>query len=161
METSYTGIYPYMRAEDEFSGCLAGNLRAAARAVSRLYDDALRESGLRITQLAVLAQVRRSEPVTASELASAMSAERSATARDLKLLEGGGLVGAGPRTTDLRAREYSLTDLGRSRLREAAPAWGRAQAQARDYIGAEAVDDLVGLTIGIVERLPTRPEATS
>jgi len=148
-------------SEDDFVGCLAGNLRAAARTVSRLYDDALHESGLRITQLAVLAQVRRSEPVTASELAAAMSAERSGTARDLKLLEAGGLVRARPRTTDRRAREYSLTDLGRSRLRKAAPAWRLAQAQAREYIGAEAVDDLVALTIGVVERLPTRTDAAS
>jgi DNA-binding MarR family transcriptional regulator len=161
MSESYTGIYPYMTVDDEFVGCLAGNLRAAARTVSRLYDDALRKSGLRITQLAVLAQVRRSEPVTASELASAMSAERSATARDLKLLEGEGLVRARPRTTDRRAREYSLTDRGRSRLHEAAPAWRLAQAQARDYIGAEAVDDLVALTAGVVQRLPTRPDAAS
>ena len=148
-------------SEDDFVGCLAGNLRAAARTVSRLYDDALHNSGLRITQLAVLAQVRRSEPVTASELAAAMSAERSGTARDLKLLEAGGLVRARPRTTDRRAREYSLTDLGRSRLRDAVPAWRLAQAQARDYIGGEAVDDLVALVIGVVERLPTRTDAAS
>jgi DNA-binding MarR family transcriptional regulator len=150
-----------MTPEDEFVGCLAGNLRAAARTVSRLYDDALHKSGLRITQLAVLAQVRRSEPVTASELASAMSADRSAIARDLKLLEGGGLVWERSRTTDRRAHEYRLTDLGRSRLRQAAPAWRLAQAQARDHIGAEAVDDLVALTIGVVERLPTHPDAAS
>jgi DNA-binding MarR family transcriptional regulator len=145
----------------DFVACLAGNLRAATRTVSRFYDSALQKSGLRITQLAVLAQVDHSEPVTASELASAMSAERSATARDLKLLEGGGLVWARSRTTDRRAREYSLTDLGRSRLREAAPAWRLAQTQARDYIGAEAVDGLVALTIGVVERLPTRSDAAS
>jgi DNA-binding MarR family transcriptional regulator len=148
-------------SEDDFVGCLAGNLRAAARTVSRLYDDALHNSGLRITQLAVLAQVRRSEPVTASELAAAMSAERSGTARDLKLLEGGGLVRARPRTTDRRAREYSLTDLGRSRLAQAGPAWRLAQAQAREYIGANAVDDLVALTVGVVERVPTRTDAAS
>jgi DNA-binding MarR family transcriptional regulator len=150
-----------MTAEDEFAGCLAGNLRAASRTITRFYDDALRKSGLRITQLAVLAQVRRSEPVTASELASAMSAERSATARDLRLLEGGRLVWATPRTTDRRAREYRLTDLGRSRLLEAAPIWRLAQAQARDCIGAEAVDALVALTISVVEHLPTRPGAAS
>jgi DNA-binding MarR family transcriptional regulator len=150
-----------MAGGDDFVGCLAGNLRAATRTVSRFYDSALQKSGLRITQLAVLAQVDHSEPVTASELALAMSAERSATARDLKLLEGGGLVRARPRTTDRRAREYSLTVLGRSRLREAAPAWRLAQAQARDYIGAEAVDDLVALTIGVVERLPTRSDVAS
>jgi DNA-binding MarR family transcriptional regulator len=150
-----------MTSDEEFAGCLAGNLRAAARTVSRLYDDALRDSGLRITQLAVLAEIRRSEPVTASELASAMSAERSATARDLKLLEGGGLVQARPRMTDRRAREYSITDLGRSRLRQAAPAWRLAQAQARDYIGAEAADDLIALAVGVVERLPTRRDAVS
>jgi DNA-binding MarR family transcriptional regulator len=150
-----------MAGADDFVGCLAGNLRAATRTVSRFYDSALQKSGLRITQLAVLAQVRRSEPVTASELASAMSAERSATARDLKLLEGGGLVWARSRTTDRRAREYSLTDLGRSRLREAAPAWRLAQAQARDHIGPDAVDDLVALTIAVVERLPTRSDVAS
>jgi DNA-binding MarR family transcriptional regulator len=159
MAESNTGIYPYMAIEDDFVGCLAGNLRAAARTVSRFYDEALQKSGLRITQLAVLAQVRRSEPVTASELASAMSAERSGTARDLKRLESGGLVRGRPRTTDRRAREYSLTDLGRSRLLRAVPAWRLAQAQARDYIGADAVDDLVTLTIGVVERVPNRPDA--
>jgi DNA-binding MarR family transcriptional regulator len=147
-----------MTAVEDFMGCLAGNLRAAARTVSRFYDDALQKSGLRITQLAVLAQVRRREPVTASELASAMSAERSAAARDLRLLETRGLVRARPRITDRRAREYSLTDLGRSRLGDAAPAWRLAQTQARDYIGAEAVDDLVALAIGVVERLPSRPD---
>jgi DNA-binding MarR family transcriptional regulator len=150
-----------MSGDDEFLGCLAGNLRAATRTISRLYDDALRRSGLRITQLAVLAQVRRSEPVTASELALLMSAERSATARDLKLLEGEDLVRSRARTTDRRAREYSLTSLGRSRLGEAAPAWRLAQAEARDYIGAAAVDDLIALAIGVVQRLPTRPDAAS
>ena len=36
-----------MTAEDEFAGCLAGNLRAASRTVSRFYDDALRKEWTR------------------------------------------------------------------------------------------------------------------
>ena len=33
--------------------------------------------------------------------------------------------------------------------------------QARDYIGAKAFGDLVALTIEVVERLPTGPDAAS
>ena len=38
----------------DFVGCLAGNLRAAARVVTRAYDAALRPHGVRITQIAIL-----------------------------------------------------------------------------------------------------------
>ena len=55
---------------EDFAGCLAGNLRAASRLATRRYDAELRESGLRITQVAILAQVRRHDVLSISELAS-------------------------------------------------------------------------------------------
>ena len=54
----------------DFAGCLAGNLRAAARVVTRAYDAALRPHGVRITQVAILTTVRRLQPVTTTRLAA-------------------------------------------------------------------------------------------
>src|SRR5438477_10738114 len=45
------GIYPHM-LQDDYASCLAGNLRAAARMITREYDTALRPHDLRITQVA-------------------------------------------------------------------------------------------------------------
>lgn len=139
--------------DEEFRGCLAGNLRGATRVVTRMYDDALRASGLRITQVAILAQVRRTQPVTITDLAASLSAERSAVARDLNVLERDGLIRSAERVSDHRVRAVCLTELGVQRLRECAPAWRGAQARARAQLGAGAVDDLIALADRVVRGL--------
>lgn len=141
------------QSDEDFRGCLAGNLRAATRVVTRLYDDALRASGLRITQVAILAQVRRGQPMAVTELATNLSAERSAVARDVRVLEREGLVRTVQRASDLRVREVCLTESGAQRLREAAPAWQAAQAHARTHLGAASVDALTALAGEVVREL--------
>ena len=41
-------------AEEEGRACACGNLRKAARAVTKLFDEALRPAGLRATQFGIL-----------------------------------------------------------------------------------------------------------
>jgi hypothetical protein len=43
------------------SSCVCVNLRRAARAVSQIYDEALAESGIKITQFSLLRAVERNE----------------------------------------------------------------------------------------------------
>jgi hypothetical protein len=62
--------------DEDFVGCLAGNLRAAARVATRRYDARLAGVGLRIGQVALLAQVRRHGPLSASRLADLLAIER-------------------------------------------------------------------------------------
>jgi DNA-binding MarR family transcriptional regulator len=140
-------------APSDFVGCLAGNLRAAARAVTRLYDVALRESGVRITQVAILSQVRKLQPVTVTTLASELSSERSAVARDIAILERAGLVVSDVKAQDRRAREVRLTPAGEQKLRECAPAWHAAQAAMIDAFGDSRVRQLVKLSNQLVTTL--------
>ena len=138
---------------DDFVGCVAGKLRAAARSVTRVYDAALRDTGLRITQITVLAQIQRVQPLTITELAAGLSSERSAVARDVAILQRAGLVSAVVKADDLRARDIRLTTEGRRRLATSAPAWRAAQEAMRTALGPARVDELVTLASELVKAL--------
>jgi DNA-binding transcriptional ArsR family regulator len=74
------------------SRCSCTALRKASRRISQLYDAALAPSGLKTTQRAILAQIRRSEPTTVGNLAEALVMDAGALAHTLKPLERGRLV---------------------------------------------------------------------
>ena len=138
---------------EDFAGCLAGNLRAASRLATRRYDAELRESGLRITQVAILAQVRRHDVLSISELAAELSSERSVIARDVAVLERDGLLSVAIDPKDRRVRNVALTKVGRARLRSVGPAWRRAQQQMREALGPTLADDLLGISRAVVAAL--------
>lgn len=119
---------------EDFYGCLAGNVRAASRALTRLYDNRLSTVGLRVTQLAVLSQISNLQPVSVAELARHLGSERSGVTRDLRVLEREGLVeiSAG---ADGRSRAVRLTDAAQLRLGEAAEPWRAAQAEVEELLG--------------------------
>jgi DNA-binding MarR family transcriptional regulator len=142
-----------MAGAEEYVGCVAGNLRAAARVVSREYDAALRPHGVRITQVAILAQLERLQPVTVTGLADALAGDRSAVSRDLAILERAGLVRRGVKADDQRARQLSLTRAGRRKLKQCAPAWRAAQASMQRRLGDAKVAELVGLSGRVVREL--------
>lgn len=144
-------------SNDDYAGCLAGALRAATRAVTRSYDELLRPHGVRITQVATLAELRRLEPVSITGLAAALGSERSGVARDVALLEAAGLVRAGVTDQDRRVKELSLTPAGVAKLEQCAPAWREAQAAMRSRLGDEEVRQLVGAALLVVDRLSDEP----
>jgi DNA-binding MarR family transcriptional regulator len=113
---------------DVATGCACRQLRRAARAVTQLYDDTLRPSGLRITQFTLLVAVALGEPVPITRLADALDLDRTTLARDLKPLTGRGLleITAG---TDRRTRVVRLTRQGREAITRAYPLWQQAQAR--------------------------------
>ncbi len=110
------------------AGCACRNVRRTARAVTQLYDETLRPSGLRITQFTLLVAVAVSEPVPITRLADALALDRTTLARDLKPLTERGLaeVAAGD---DRRTRVVRLTGQGRDAIGRAYPLWQRAQAR--------------------------------
>jgi DNA-binding MarR family transcriptional regulator len=118
------------------AGCACRNLRRTARAVTQLYDDILRPSGLRITQFTLLVAVALSEPVPITRLADALDLDRTTLARDLKPLTEHGLVqiAAGE---DRRMRVVRLTSQGRQAVGRAYPLWQQAQAQIVEGSGPD------------------------
>ena len=67
----------------------------AARAVTRLYDEKLRDSGLRATQVSVLVAIAVDEVMSIAALAKFMGMDRSTLTRNLRPLERDGLVKLG------------------------------------------------------------------
>src|SRR5215475_10485491 len=98
------------------SRCHCTVLRKASRRISQLYDAALAPSGLKTTQRAILAQIRRSEPTTVGSLAEALVMDAGALAHTLKPLQRDGLVSTDVDREDRRNRVVRLTPAGRIRL---------------------------------------------
>ena len=65
------------------SPCVCNTLRMATRAVTQLYDDVLRPSGLRVTQFSILAAIARLGEAGVSQLADALAIEQTTMTRSL------------------------------------------------------------------------------
>jgi DNA-binding MarR family transcriptional regulator len=122
--------------------CTCFNLRKAARAVTQMYDEFLRPSGLRATQFSLLMLIRGMGPVRITELAEHAVMDRTTLKRNVELLEREGLVRIRP-GSDARVREVSLTAAAEERLAEALPLWQRAQAHVTRELGQGRADRLL------------------
>jgi DNA-binding MarR family transcriptional regulator len=110
------------------ANCACKNLRRSARAVTQLYDDTLRPSGLRITQFTLLVAVALREPVQVTQLADTLTLDRTTLARDLGPLTERDLVEV-TAGEDRRTRVVRLTRQGREAIARAYPLWRQAQAR--------------------------------
>src|ERR1700720_1966490 len=72
--------------------CASFNFRRTARAVTRLYDMALQESGIRSTQFAILVGIAKNQPVCIGALADVLIIDSTTLTRSLRLLQKEGLV---------------------------------------------------------------------
>ncbi|WP_411392245.1 MarR family winged helix-turn-helix transcriptional regulator [Pseudomonas sp. MPB23] len=127
------------------SQCLCTNLRRAARGVSRHYDGALDGFGINVAQYSLLCNLQRLDQPSISSLAEAMGLDRSTLGRNLRVLEGEGLVQL-VEGDDLRNRLVVLTTTaGEERLAAALPAWEAAQQKLIDRLGAEKRETLLAL----------------
>jgi len=130
--------------------CNAAAVRQASRRVTQLYDDALRPSGLRITQYSVLVAIdRREQPPTLAELAKAMVIDRSALGHNLRPLERDGLVALLEGLEDRRERRIVLTWQGKAKLREARALWQIAQDRFHEVLGPEEARALRAVLSGL------------
>ena len=114
--------------------CLCHNARMASRVVSRAYDEALRPTGLRATQIAVLAAVGARGAHSIKSLADSLEMERTTLTRNLRPLEEQGLVSIAPEGRH-RSRTLTLTSAGKAALLGAFPLWENAQQSSMRQLG--------------------------
>src|SRR5207245_9368125 len=72
---------------ERLSPCVCSTLRMVSRAVTRLYDDILRPSGLRVTQFSILATIARSGEANLRQLEAALAIDQATLTRSLSLLQ--------------------------------------------------------------------------
>lgn len=122
--------------------CACFNLHKATRAITQLYNEVLRPTGLRISQFALLVATRRLEPITVRRLAQAVVMDRTTVTRDLKPLEKQGLIRIEV-GEDRRERQVTLTTRGHQALAGAFPLWEQAQARVAQGLGQERLQRLL------------------
>lgn len=147
--------------------CICTALRQAAAQSTARYDAALAPAGIKVTmfrllrRLETLGQGDPAPEVTISDLAAAMSLDRSTLGRNLKVLERQDLI-AMRGGTDGRARVVALTEGGRRAVRTALPLWRAAQADIAETLGPDTqalLDRLASLSPDDADAHETAPQA--
>jgi DNA-binding MarR family transcriptional regulator len=122
------------------SRCVCNTLRMVTRAVTQLYDDTLRPSGLRVTQFSILAVIVRKDEANLKQLEDALAIDQTTLTRSLNLLERDGLIERASHP-DRRIKAMRLTAKGRRALEIARPLWAQAQQKVLREIGTKAWAD--------------------
>jgi len=123
--------------------CACASLRRAARAVTQLYDEALRDSGLRVTQFTLLYVLDHNGEMTQGELGEILAIDSTTLTRTLGPLSKLGLLRA-RQGEDRRERIWAITPKGKARLTSLTPAWVAVQARLRDQLSDVPWDRLLG-----------------
>jgi len=116
--------------------CGSLNFRRTARAITRLYDMALQESGIRSTQFGLLIGIAKTQPVAMGTLADTLVVDRTTLTRSLRLLQQDGLITISKRST-MRQRFLKLTPAGEKALERSLPLWRAAHAQFLEMVGSD------------------------
>ncbi len=126
-------IYP----QTDGTRCNSTAIRQAARHMTRFYDAAMADVGLRGTQYTTLLYLSRQGAMTIGALAEALVMDRTTVGHLVKPLERDGLVCIMPDPDDRRSRQVSLTDAGVQRVRDGFAAWEKAQTIFETRFGAD------------------------
>ena len=124
--------------------CMGTRVRKAARVVANHYDRHLKSAGLKGTQFTLLNTIFMNPAATIGQLADILGMDRTTLNRNLKPLEGKGLIRSGS-GKDPRTRTLQLTKEGTKLLQSALPLWLDAQSGVMEVLDTRIkrlMDDL-------------------
>ncbi|HMO29918.1 MarR family transcriptional regulator [Enterovirga sp.] len=119
--------------------CTCTTLRRLARLATLAYDETLKPTGLRVTQLAILRTLRQLGPLSVTRLAAEAGLDRSTMGRNLDPLERMGLVRIEIGKSDQRERLAQLTPDGDEAVAAALPYWDAAQSEIARRISPSTI----------------------
>ena len=114
--------------------CMCASFRRASRALTQLYDQALRPVGLRATQFTILQALSLAGEVSQGGLAQILAMDSTTLTRTLRIMGREGWI-AERRGADRRERLLRLANAGRHQFHRALPSWEKAQAQLGRQLG--------------------------
>ena len=122
--------------------CLCHHARRAARAVTRVFDEALQPFGLKAGQFSILAAIAARDPTSAGEIAGLLAMDRTTLSRNLKPLKKSGYVAADG-GSGRRPDRLVLTHEGAALLTRATAGWRAAQSQLSERLGSSQASILL------------------
>ena len=146
-----------------YTDCYCTQFRRSARALTVIYDAALRTEGIRITQLSLLRALNRLGAATLQELAKEVVLNKTTISRNVKLLDTAGWVEF-ESTGDLRKKLVKLSSDGKEKLAKANLSWQKAQSKVLESaleIFSVSSGDPLNDTLEKLQQLSTTAQANS
>jgi DNA-binding MarR family transcriptional regulator len=125
--------------------CMCASFRRASRALTQLYDQALRPTGLRATQFTLLQALDLAGEVTQGQLGEILAMDSTTLTRTLAIMNRRGWI-AGRPGRDRRERRLRLAASGQHQLKRGLEQWEKVQRRLRRRLGANRWHDLLKLT---------------
>ena len=135
--------------------CLCANFRRASRALTQLYETAIRPLGIRATQLTILQVLVRAGDLPQGKLGEILAMDSTSLTRTLAIMKRHGWV-AYRRGEDRRERWVCLAPAGKSQLRRVEPAWEKVQSQLRNQLGGQKWKEFLELTVEVASIATTQ-----
>ena len=136
--------------------CIAVRLRLLTRAVTKIYNHALRPLGLTVSQMNILVAASYLGEAKQQDICRALHLEKSTLSRDVERMRAKGwlesLPGQDGRTSLLR-----VTSAGRKLLEKSTPAWQQAQKQTKALLGEKEIASLGQAVAAIRSGKPREP----
>ena len=121
--------------------CMCASFRRAARALTQLYDDALRPLGLRTTQFTILQALSLTGEVSQGQLGEILALDSTTLTRTLAIMRRQCWI-AKRRGRDGREHLLSLSEAGRAQFDRVSPAWQSVQDRLQSQFGDERWGEL-------------------
>lgn len=128
-------------AHDMARQCLGTRVRVLSRTITRVFDEHFRPFDATGAQLWLLGAMGYFGPKSPSELARALSMDKSTLSRNIqRLADRGWVVVDDPNSG--RGQVVSLSEAGAELLVKIQPAWEAAQAEVKTLLGDDEADVL-------------------
>ena len=137
--------------------CTCGELRKAARAITLLYDNAFKSSGLLSTQFNVLQTIYNIDSMRISDLANKLGMDRTTLTRNLSVLERHGFIEIS-QGKDHRTRIVTATQKGNNAVAKTILLWNEVQRKVKQEMGENSWRELMqnlGQLVKVTEQLVT------
>jgi DNA-binding MarR family transcriptional regulator len=129
---------------------MCAGFRRTSRALTQMYEEALRPLALRATQLTILQALERVGEVSQGRLGEILAMDSTSLTRTLAIMARKGWI-AEQRGVDRRERRIRLSAAGEAKLKRAMPVWEKVQARLRKKLGKREWGSLLKLTHHVTE----------
>ena len=122
--------------------CIADKLRLLNRFITRLYDEALRPTGMTTSQMNILVVVAKYGEATPHQVVDWLHMEKSTLSRNVRRLQQNGWLVIRPAKKG-NPHSLKLTLKGNRALQRGLPLWESAQEEAKAILGKTGLQEIL------------------
>lgn len=118
--------------------CLAGRVRILSRAITGIYDRAMRPHGIKVNQAGILIMLSLKDSSAPGDICRKFQMEKSTVSRNIERMRKQGWIEIG-KGEDGLSQALKVTPKGKKLLAEIYSNWERAQKETAELLGEDGV----------------------